>query len=475
MADEALSDLLIHDAWDALPEQLREEFVTRRAASTGWGANPRQDPDSRCWEPLRPVVVEEHAYRGLESLAARLLRLAVDACRRRALTLGELYRVLRFPHPLPLMDPDRPLVAAELTRYARPDLLIEHGRPRLLEFNNSTRLGGTLVTPRLAEAYARLCPQSGLHPPPSTVTARATALARTLRAGNGHGNAGRLLMPAYWGMDKPGTARHFETGTAPLLAEVQRMGIEVVQAELADLRLDAAGRLLAADVPIDLVLLEWGGNRIVNDGGGFAALRTADRARTVELFPRTESALLASKAVLAWLHEDCEAGLLYTADHALVRKHVPWTVCLGLDGDSAAHEKLLRMTTGERDRLVAKPAVGNAGHAVIFGNQTSQQDWSDVIDSAHKSPVVLQHRVESDRITMPFRDQDSGRQVSAQVPFVLSPYIIDGAAASLAVRHMGPAVPAGDVVISASRGAYQSTALLAPELPRAWPAAGSAR
>jgi hypothetical protein len=423
------------------------------------------------------MVVDERAYRGLESIAARLLRLAVDACRRRAPTLGELYRVLRFPHSLPLMEPDRPLVAAELTRYARPDLLIENGRPRLLEFNNSTRLGGTVVTPQLAEAYAQLCPQSGLHPPPSAVTARAAALARTLRAGNGHGNARRLLMPAYWGMDNPGTAKRFQTATAPLLAEVQRMGIEVVQAELADLRIDAAGRLLAVDVPVDLVLLEWGGNRIVNDGGGFDALRTADRARTVELFPRTESALLASKAVLAWLHEDCEAGLLYPADHALVRQHVPWTVCLGLglDGDSAAQQRLLRMTTGERARLVAKPAVGKSGQAVIFGNQTSQQHWSDVLDSAQKSPVVLQQRVGSDRITMPFRDQSSGRQVCAQVPFVLSPFIIDGAAASVAVRHMGPDVPAGDVVISASRGAYQSTALLAPVSTRARPGQLAAR
>jgi hypothetical protein len=469
MADDELPDLLIHDAWDALPEQLRDEFVTRRTASTGWGSNPRQESDSRCWEPLRPVVVEEWAYRGLESLAARLLRLAVDACRRRAPTLGELYRVLRFPHSLPLMDPDRPLVAAELTRYARPDLLIENGRPRLLEFNNSTRLGGAMVTPQLAEAYARLCPQSGLHPPPSTVTARAAALARMLRAKNGRGNGGRLLMPAYWGMDNTGTARRYETVTAPLLADARRMGIEVVQADLADLRLDAADRLLAADLPIDLVLLEWGGNRIVNDGGGFAALRTADRAGSVELFPRTESALISSKAVLAWLHEDCDAGLLSAADHAVVRRHVPWTVCLGLDEDPAAHEKLLRTTTGERDRLVAKPAVGKSGNAVIFGHQTSQQDWSDVLHAARESPVVLQHRVESDRITMPFRDQDSGRQVSAQVPFVLSPFMIDGAAASVAVRHMGPAVPAGDVVISASRGAYQSTALLAPEPPEHGP------
>jgi hypothetical protein len=465
MSDIELFDPLIHDAWDALPEELREQFLTRRTASTGWGPYPRQESDGRRWEPLRPVVIGERAYRGLESLAARLLHLAVDACRRRASTLGELYRVLRFPHELPLMDPDRPLVAAELTRYARPDLLIEQGRPRLLEFNNSTRLGGATVTPRLAEAYAGLCPQSGLHPPPSAVTARSAALVRTLRAKIGHGNGGRVLMPAYWGIDNTGTPRRYETVKPPILADAQRMGIEVVQADLVDLRLDAAGRLLAADLPIELVLLQWGGNRIVDDGGGLAALRTADRARTVELFPRTESALISSKAILAWLHEDCDAGLLATADQSLVRTHLPWTACLGLDGDPAADEKVLRMASGERDRLVAKPAVGKSGNAVFFGNQTAKQDWSAVLDAARESPVVLQHRVESDRMTMPFRDQDSGQQVTAQVPFVLGPFIIDGAAASVAVRHMGPGVPARDVVISASRGACQSTALLAPEPP----------
>jgi hypothetical protein len=470
MSDIELFDLLVHDVWDALPEELREEFLARRTASTGWGLYPRQESDGRRWEPLRPVVIGERAYRGLESLAARLLRLAVDACRRRASTLGELYRVLRFPHDLPLMDPDRPLVAAELTRYARPDLLMEQGRPRLLEFNNSTRLGGATVTPRLADAYARLCPQSGLHPPPSTVTVRSAALARTLRAEIGNGNSARLLMPAYWGIDDTGTARRYETVKPPLLSDAQRVGLEVVQAELADLRLDAAGRLLAADVPIDIVLLQWGGNRIVDDGGGLAALRTADRARTVELFPRTESALISSKAILSWLHEDCDAGLLGSADHALVRTHVPWTACLGLDGDPAAHGKLLRMATDERDRLVAKPAVGKSGKDVFFGSQIPKQDWLPaVIHAARESPVVLQHRVESDRITMPFRDQDSGQQVTAQVPFVLGPFVIDGVAASVAVRHMGPGVPARDVVISVSRGACQSTSLLAPEPPAQYP------
>jgi hypothetical protein len=364
------------------------------------------------------------------------------------------------------MDPDQPLVAAELIRYARPDFLIEQGRPRILEIN-STRLGGANVTPRLAEAYAGLCPQSGLHPPPSAVTARCAALARALRTKNGHGSGGRLLMPAYWAIDSStGTVRRYKTARKRMLADAQRMGLEVVQADLVDLRLDPAGRLLAADVPIDLVLLEWGGFRIVDDGGGLAALRAADRARTVEMFPRTESAMISSKAILSWLHEDCDAGVLAAADHALVRTCIPWTVCLGLDGDPAAQGKLLRMATAERDRLVAKPAVGNSGNGVLFGNQTSTQDWpAAAIDAARGSPVVLQRRVEPDRITMPFREQDSGQQVTAQVPFVLGPYMIDGAAASLAVRHMGPGVPDRDVVISASRGAYQSTAVLGPEQP----------
>ena len=464
MADDELLHLVIHDSWDALPEGLRDQFLTRRVDSTGWGVYPRQESDGRRWEPLRPVVIGERAYRGLESIAARLLHLAVDACRRRASSLGELHRVLRFPHDLPLMDPDRPLVAGELTRYARPDILIEQGRPRFLEFNNSTRLAGGTVTPRLAEAYARLCPQSGLHPPPSTVTARSTALVRTLRAEIGHGSPRRLLIPARWGVDRIGTARHYETVTRVIQADAQRVGLEVVQADLLDLHLDAAGRLVAADVPIDLVLLHWGADGSVDDGGGLAALRSADRARTVELFPRTESALISSKAVLSWLHEDCDAGLLAPADRALVRACIPWTACLGLDGDPAAHEELLSMATGERDRLVVKPAVGTSGSGVFFGSQTSTKDWaSAVVDAARESPVVLQHRVDPDRTRMPFHDRDTGQQVTAQVPFVLSPFIIDGAAASVVVRHMGPGVATGDVVIGASRRACQSTALLAPE------------
>jgi hypothetical protein len=465
MADNDRVDLVIDDAWDELPEELRRELIERRTTSSEWEPYRRESTPDRRWEPLRPMVIRERAYRGLESLATRLLRLAVDACCRRASTVGELHRLLRFPHQIPLMDPDRPLVPAELNRYARPDILIEQGRPRFLEFNISTRLGGDGVALWLAAAYVRLCPEIGLRLPPSTVAAQCAALARTLRAEGGYGGSGRLLIPVHSVVDSTG-ARHRRYMIKPgVLAGAQQVGFEVVQADLVDLGLDAAGRLLASDVPVDIVLLGWdGSDRIIDDGGGLAALRTADRARTVELFPRPESGLVSSKAVLSWLHEDCDAGVLGSADRALVRAHVPWTVCLGLDGDPDVDRRLLRMAAGERARLVAKPAVGKSANDVIFGNQTSAQNWqSAVADAAREWPLVLQRRVESGRITMPFRDRESGQQVTTRVPFVLSLYMVDGAAAGVLVRHMAPGLPAGDVVIGMRRGARPNAVLFAPE------------
>lgn len=473
VAGNELSDLLIQDVWDTLPERFREEFLARRVSSTRWGAEGGQDSDSGRWEPLRPMVVHRRAYRHLETILARLLHLAVDACRRRASTLGELHQALRFPLDLRLMDPHRPLVASELTRYARPDILVEQGRPWVLELNNSTRLGGASVAPRLAEYFAQVCPQGGLQPPTSTVTARSAALVRTLGGDVGNGNPRRLLIPVYWTIDDTGARQRHAKVNEFIAADARRVGFDVVQADFADLRLDGAGRLLATDVPIDLVLIQWGSNaRIVDDGGGIAALRAADRAGTVQLFPRTESVLISSKVVLAWLHEDCEAGLLSSTDRGLVRNYVPWTACLGLAGNSAAPGYPLHMAAGERDRLVVKPALGKAGIGVLFGSHTSEQDWlSATVHAGRESPVVVQHRIESDRITMPFLDRDSGQQCTAQVPFVFGPFMIDGAAASVLVRHMDPDAPARDVAISVKRGAHRNTFLLADRPRRPSPSA----
>ncbi|HEY6797866.1 MAG TPA: hypothetical protein VI248_24585 [Kineosporiaceae bacterium] len=454
---------MVDDVWDHLPEGLRQEFLASRTAADREAFDSHAGPDDSGWEPLRPVILRELAYRGLEALSTRVLELTVEACRRRASTVGELHRLLRFSNPLRLADPDWPLAADELTRYARPDILIEQGRPRFLELNSGTRLGGKNVVPELAEAYAGLCQDGGLRPPPSTVDARSAALARSFEAEAGRLGPGRVLVLGYRMIDITGTEvyRRHDPGDSPIIVAVRRAGLEVVRADLDDLRLGSSGQLLAGGAPIDVVLIEWGfGDRIVDDGG-LAALRAARHAGTVRLFPCPESILLSSKVILAWLHEDCAAGLLAPADRALVRTHVPWTACLGLSQDSGAVATALEVAAAERDRLIVKPSTGKSGTGVLFGRQLSHDDWLSAIDSvAAKGPVVLQRRVESGHLAMPFYDRSRGQQVLAQVPFVLSPFIIDGAAASVAVRHPGPGVASGSVVISASLGAFANTALL---------------
>jgi hypothetical protein len=330
----------------------------------------------------------------------------------------------------------------------------------------------------MADGFARLSARAGLYPPPSTVRARSAAMVRALggEVGGavGNGRLRRLAIPSYWTIDDTGTRRHNKHVKKPILADAQRVGLEVVRTDLDELRLDAAGRLLAGEVPVDLVLIPWGRGEtahIVDGCAGLAALRGADRAGTVELFPRTESALINSKVVLAWLHEDCDAALLTAADAALVRNHVPRTTALGLNGTSAAPNPSAphrvngsngaNGLNGGREDMVVKPALGKAGNGVLFGSQTSRRDWQRaVVDAARDAPVVLQQRVEPDRIAMPFLDQVTGQQVSAQVPFLLSPFMIDGAAADVSVRHMTPDVPAHDVVIAVDRGGCWNTVVL---------------
>jgi hypothetical protein len=459
--------VVVEDAWETLSAEVREEFLTRRAAATKWGISGCQTTDSRRWEPLRPVVLHEQAYRHLESTVSRLLFLAVESCRHRASTLGELRDVLNFHNELPLMDPDRPLIARELIRYARPDFLIERGRLRLLEFNNSTRLGGGTVTPRLADAFTQVCPEAGLYSPPNVVPARSAALVRTLDGTVGPGNPRRLLIPTYSWLDDSGERRRHEKVKRNVVLDAQRVGFEVIMAELSELRLDSDGRLLAGGQPIDLVLIHWGSgeaSRIVDDGGGLAVLRSADRAGTVQFFPRTESALIASKVILAWMHEDCDAGRLDRADQDLVRTHVPRTISVGLK-DSAPNGAA-GVTIHDRDRMILKPAGGKSGVGVVFGKEMSEQDWLLAVgDGVHAVPAVLQELVEPDRVTMQFIDQDSRQTVEARVPFVLSPFMIDGAAASVGVRHLGPDAPSRDVVISVSRGARSNAVVLTGRRP----------
>jgi hypothetical protein len=79
---------------------------------------------------------------------------------------------------------------------------------------------------------------------------------------------------------------------------------------------------------------------------------------------------------------------------------------------------------------------------VLFGSQTTNEDWIPALLRATRDrPLVLQRRVHPDRVAIPYLDQDSGQQLTRHVPFVLSPFIIDGApqpASGYATRPPAP-------------------------------------
>jgi hypothetical protein len=456
------SVISVCDTWELIPEEWRSDMIEARLNSMTTRGLEALDQQTTYWEPLRPLTLDQRAFRHLEEVSFRLLRLAVEACRRRASTVGELHRALRFPHKLPLIDPDRPLGAVELTRYARPDLLIERGRLFLLEFNNCPRLGGVNITSRLADTFARLCPWAGLSPPISAVAARSAALVRTMGGHVGPSNPRTLLIPTYWTVDDDGIAHHHAKVKRSIVNDARRVGFDVIQKDLNQLHIDCTGRLRAEDAIIDIVLINWGSDaRMINDGGGLAALRRADLLGTVELFPRSESDLISSKAVLAWLHDDCDAELLTPADRDLVRSHVPYTRCLGMDDGNRLHPHSQHGVDLERDRLIAKPAAGKSGIGVMFGSRADSGRWRRAtVEAAKDQPIVLQNRIVPDRIRMPFVDRGSGRRTTVRVPAVISPFLIDNAAASVAVRHATPDTSENDVVISASLGACPNTTLL---------------
>lgn len=428
----------IHDRWETLPAARRARFLDNRVAAAGRWPVHELPGWRQSWQPLRPLVLPERDGTALGTLAARMIHLAVDACLRRARTAGELYDLVRHPRELPLLDRDRELGHAELTACARPDILLEHGTPRLLELNISTAIAGTRAVDVLATAYQELWDGPELTAPPSVIEARSAFLADLLPA---PGEARCLLIPTWTaggrlpGLDGEAALRAY---LHPSALSATRAGLRAVQASLSELRTDDAGHLYAGADRIDLMLCPFLSDEVRDDDGGLAAVRRAVRAGTLRLFLPDASGLLSAKVVLAWLHQDL--ALLAPADRQLVRDHLPFTLHMPQHGTGPRHRALLATAARRREQLVLKPSSGHGGHGVVFGRNLDEAEWLRVLqEELEQDDVVLQELVEADTVRMPFWSPDRTALHHEDVPFVLSPYLIGGEPTGLLVRHDAPA------------------------------------
>ncbi|MEU7085289.1 hypothetical protein [Streptomyces achromogenes] len=456
-------DVTLCDLWPRLPAGARSE-LPRRAAEADWWV---LDALPSRWEALRPLVFPAVDYQRFGELAAGVLRCALLACRRRAGTAGELCRALDDHREPPLLDPAQPLSDPALLRMARPDALVAGGRPWFVELNAGPNIYGVPGLERRGAAFAHDWPDGHDRPdgvpaePPSTLRARAEALAAAVPDGGRR----RVLVPTWRATSgiaaKLGGAGALRRYLRPAVEAAEAVGLEVTVADLSEVRGGADGLWVGGD-RVDVVFNQFVGS-VVADRAALGVLREAVRALSVRLFVPEAACLLGAKQVLAWMHEDLD--LYAPADRALVLGHVPWTAWLGPGQSAERRRHVLARAARERAALVVKPSRGHGGTGFVAGAQVADGDWGELLARrSREETLVLQRRVVPDTTWMHFRNLD-GARTTARVPFVLSPFLLDGTAAGAYVRHASPGTDVG-APVNTGAGAVSNTVLLLPARPR---------
>ncbi|WP_030869808.1 hypothetical protein [Streptomyces sp. NRRL S-37] len=442
------------DVWGELPQSFREGVLARSVT----GARDVHDGISGSkgtWRPLRPAFVDRAHYDELGRVSARLMRLILDACRRRATTVGELQDVLGVDEAATPLLSRAELLGEHLLGAARPDIVYRSGVPWFVEFNIDGALGGTLQADLLAarfhDLYRSLPGGDRIAAPPSAVDSRFAEI----RASLGLTEGSRVAIPVFRKGAAPGLedADAFLAWLAPMCESGRRHGMETVACPMDRLETDGHDVLLLDGQRVDAVFRLF----LSFDqppSAGLDALIRAVRADRVRMHTSEATWLLSDKTTMAWLWADKES--LPEADQALIERHLPWTALFSAPG--AEGEELLRHALTRRAELVLKPAGGYGGGGVVLGPDVSDEEWRDALERAgREGRHILQRHVTPDRLALDFQDQETGAVEHAEVPFVLGPFLFGGAPSGVLVRH---GVPGGGPVLNAHHGALMSSVLL---------------
>lgn len=412
------------------------------------------------WRPIRPPIMTAAMFAALHEVADRVLDLILQACQRRAGTVGELRRAIGVAEgEIALLDETESLTE-DLLVAGRPDILLSGGVPKFVEFNIDSALGGAmdsdLIAARFAELYLAdgITERVGLHAPPSSVDGRFEAIASWL--GPVAERRIAMVMDLQASHANLVTAQQFLDLMAPVTARGVLAGLELVPYWLQWLELDDQRRLLAGGEPVAAVFRLFIPDK-APDCAGLRALESAIEAGTVRTFTSSATWLLTNKVVLAWLWQDLEQ--LRPTDRDLVRAHVPHTALLATD--------LMQNALARQQELVLKPGGGSAGTDVLLGRDASPEQWRQSLDRAlERGGFLLQEYVESDLLSMDFVDIRTGALTREPVPWCFGPYQFGRVQCGGLVR-MG--FPGGGAVMNIDRGALLSGLAILPGDPAGRP------
>lgn len=434
---------VISGAWERLDDDVRSAMIERGKDSWS-GIYEGVATKNKQWRPLRPPMMSRGAYDELSDLTARLASLVLEACRRRAATVGELRELLGVPAGvIEFLDESAPLTE-DLIVAVRPDVLMSGGVPKFVECNVDSALGGAFdsdgIARRFLAAYSGL-PVS-LSVPESAVDARFLAMRDQLGLGDG----ATSVILFHMGSDYPDTqdGHTLIKLLEPVRDRGRAAGLDVVVYPLEWLTL-VDGRLMAGETALDSVLRMFIPQDVPH-GAGYDALVTALSSGATRMFTPSATWLLANKATFAWLWSDI--ALLSDADAALVRAHVPFTrLVTGVD-------------VGPREGLVLKPTGAYGGSGVVVGREVSSASWDAALaEAVAAGGHIVQEFVPVDRLGMSFVDVASGVVREAEVPYCVAPYLFGGRAAGAYMRFAVPDAASGSIV-NLGQGALTSGLLL---------------
>ncbi|MBB4928210.1 hypothetical protein [Kitasatospora kifunensis] len=399
--------------------------------------------------------MDRNAQQQLGMLCARMLELAIEACRRRAADVGQLQELLGAPDGRELLlCPTDPIDHALLVA-ARPDIVYTAGIPRFVEFNIDGSVGGTLQSDLLAQRFLDLLtpldPAVDLTLPPSAVDARFAAI----RASLSPRRSARVAIPVFRhgamaGLENP---EDYLAWLQPMCDSGRRHGMETIACQLDALAAGERDNLLLAGEPVDAVLRLFLSVEQPTSPG-LAALANAARAGTVKLHTSEATWLLSDKTILAWLWED--RAHMTPTDRALIERHVPWT---GVFPHAATDiDQQLRHAREHQQQLVLKPTGGYGGGGVVLGPAVDTHEWNAALERAvQQGGHILQHHVTPDSIAMDFIHLETGETQHAEVPYVAGPFMFDRKISTTVIRHGAPGTGA---VLNARNGALANTILL---------------
>jgi hypothetical protein len=222
-------------------------------------------------------------------------------------------------------------------------------------------------------------------------------------------------------------------------------GVPTTICDPRDLEYVPAASSLAASAPglyangerIDLVYRRVLINDMVAREAECRALVEAYEQRVVCVANTLRCKIPHKKAFFAILTDERHAGLFSTDEHALIARHIPWTVVIeerhvARDG---ATVDLVPHLRNRRDSLVIKPNDEYGGTGVTLGWETSETEWDAAIARALRERDrgwVAQEKIAIRREQFPVADGDGVTMRDMLVDF--APYVFRGRLAGFLTR-----------------------------------------